>query len=74
MNSFHMTLHCTTLRELLAANLALVTSFSARSLSVRSVVVSAEGGVVHEHHVTDLTLDTRSPSLKQRRNQSGVTL
>ena len=51
------------LRKLLAANFTLVTSFSAGSLSVRRVVVSAEGGVIAELHVTQLTLDTRLPCL-----------
>ena len=55
----HVQLQRLLLNVFLAAKLALVMSFGARSCSVRRVVVSAEGGVVAEHHVTDLTMDTR---------------
>ena len=55
----HVQLQRLFLNVFLAAKLALVTSFGARSCSVRHFVVSAEGGVVAEHHVTDLTMDTR---------------
>ena len=60
----HVQLQRLLLNVFLAAKLALVTSFSAGSCSVRCVVLSAEGGVVAEHHVTDLTVDTRPQYLK----------
>ena len=61
VNSRHMLVQIAFLRKLLAANVTLVTSF--RLFCVRRVVVSAEGGVIVEHHVTDLTLNTRLPCL-----------
>ena len=63
VNSRHMLVQIAFLRKLLAANVTLVTPFSAWSCSVCRVVVSAEGRVVTEHHVTDLTLNTRLPCL-----------
>ena len=50
-----MTPQVVLLRELSAANLALVTSFGAACMS--DVVVSADLRNVAERHVTDLTLD-----------------
>ena len=55
--------------KLLAANLALVTSFSAGSLSVHRVVVSAEHRVVAERHVADLALDSGRACLYKHRNK-----
>ena len=63
MNRWEVSLQIAFIHKLPAANLALVTSFSSGSLSVRRVVVNADCWLVTERHVADLTLDTRRPCL-----------
>ena len=64
-----MTLQLLFIYRFLAANLALVRSFTGLSsyvgLGVRCVVVVVDFWYVAERHVTDLTLDgTRGPNLR----------
>ena len=65
VNCRQMSLHVRPVGELFTANLTLMLALS--TLTVRRVVVSADRRLVAEHHVTQLTLDTRGPQLKHRK-------